>query len=297
MINNIQETFSIQDLELLTGIKAHTIRIWEKRYQLLNPKRLNRNIRIYNINELQKLLNISLLLKEKYKISELSTWTESELQAKAKSLTLKNNANNYYINSLILAMYNLDEDLFEEIYLDLMSKQTFKDVFINTYLPLLNILGKLWHSNGITLLQEHFISNLIYKKIALNIDYLPTQKDNTSNKVNILFLPKGEIHEISLFFWSYYLKSIGEKVIYLGRDTPPDQLIKINSLFKEINWVTNFIIARTQEEKQDFINTISDLLNKTNNSCTIVGKTWEDFTTTKMDKKINIYNSFHQLIN
>lgn len=296
MINNIQETFSIQDLELLTGIKAHTIRIWEKRYQILNPKRLNRNIRTYNINELQKILNISFLLKNGYKISKLASWTETELQAKVKSLTLINNDNYYYINSLILAMYNLDEDLFEEIYLDLIAKYTFKDIFINTYLPLLNIIGKLWQSNGITLLQEHFIANLIYKKIAFNIDYLTTQKNNSSNKVNILFLPKGELHEISLFFWNYHLKSKGEKVIYLGRDTPPDQLFKINNLFKEINWISYYTISRTASEKQEFIEIISELLKNTENQCIIVGKTWEDYDKTKIDDKIKIFTSFNQLI-
>ena len=116
-MKGIQNTFSIKDLETLSGIKAHTIRIWEKRYDLLNPSRLNRNIRIYSLLDLQKLLNISLLYKHGYKISKLAAFTYSQLEREIKTISIDKASSDYYINSIIKSMYALDDQLFEDTYL------------------------------------------------------------------------------------------------------------------------------------------------------------------------------------
>ena len=204
-MNNIKDTFTIQDLEILTGIKAHTLRIWEKRYDLLNPSRINRNVRVYSLSDLQKILNVSLLYNNNYKISKISKLSDSQLADEAKSFALSSFSNNYEINSLVICMFTFDESLFHEIYLEQNKNSSFTEIFTNTYIPLLTHLGLLWQTESIKPAHEHFISNLIYQKIALNIASLPINK-NASDHVTVLFLPFGEIHELGLMFLNYHLK-------------------------------------------------------------------------------------------
>lgn len=294
MINNIQDTFSIQDLEVLSGIKAHTIRIWEKRYELFNPTRLNRNIRVYNLLDLQKLLNVSFLQKHNYKISKLAKLTERELEENAKSISLKEFPSSYYINPLVVSMFSLDDELFEETYRQQSKKLSFEEIYTSTYLPLLQHVGVLWQTKGVTPAQEHFISNLIYQKIVLNIANI--KKDNSNAKqTNILFLPKGEVHEIGLLFMLYRLKLTGAKTIYLGRDIPASNLHDINAQFKKINWISFFTIDRTEEEKKRFISEMEGLLEHTKNTCWVVGNIWKDYLDTKTKGNIKFYEGFHQI--
>ena len=294
MINKIQNSFSIQDLEVLSGIKAHTIRIWEKRYGLLNPTRLNRNIRVYNLSDLQKILNVSFLLNFKYKISELSKLTDTELGKISKSISLEKLTNNYHINSLIVSMFSYDDQLFEATYINQTETLSFAEIFIQTYVPLLNHVGFLWQTNGIRPTHEHFISNLIYQKILLNIAELPdTQIDST--QVNVLFLHDGEIHELGLLFHMYLLKLSGRRTVYLGRDIPTEDLFSINSQFHNINWICSFVINRTEEEKNKFVTEIERLLEHNKNTFSVIGKTWSNYSTINFKDRITFHEGFEQL--
>ncbi|MFT4848270.1 MAG: DNA-binding transcriptional MerR regulator [Sediminicola sp.] len=295
MINSIKDTFTIQDLEILTGIKAHTIRIWEKRYDLLNPKRLNRNIRVYDLEDLQKILSVSLLYNNNYKISKIAKYTESELSDEAKSFALNEFSNNYEINSLVIAMYTFDEGLFQEIYSQQSKKISFLDIFVHTYIPLLNHMGLLWQTDSIIPAHEHFISNLIYQKISLNIALLP-KIETKSEHVNILFLPFGEIHDLGLMFLNYTLKLKGEKVIYLGKSIPFDNLFHLNSQVKNCTWINYFMLDKPIEEKRDFLNNIEKLLAHTKNKCIIVGNVWEDFSKENTNDQITYKSGLEQLI-
>lgn len=295
MINSIKNTFTIQDLEILTGIKAHTIRIWEKRYDILNPARLNRNIRMYDLSDLQKILNVSLLYNNNYKISKISKLTESQLAEETKSFALNEFSNNYEINSLVISMYTFDEGLFQEIYSQQINKISFIEIFVHTYIPLLNHIGLLWQTDGIKPAHEHFISHLIYQKIALNIAALP-KKEITNDQVNILFLPFGEIHDLGLMFLNYYLKSKGEKVIYLGKSIPFDNLFYLNSQVKKCTWINYFMIDKPIEEKLDFLNSVEKLLAHTKNNCIIVGKIWDDYSKENTNDQIIFKSGLDQLI-
>ena len=184
LINKIKDTFTIQDLEILTGIKAHTIRIWEKRYELLSPTRLNRNVRTYAITDLQKILNVTLLYKSGYKISKISKLSDNQIADETKAFALNDFANTYEINSLIICMYTFDQNLFHEIYDQQIEKITFREIFTNTYIPLLTHLGLLWQTDSIKPAHEHFVSNLIYQKIALNIAKIPVNK-KSNNPINV----------------------------------------------------------------------------------------------------------------
>jgi DNA-binding transcriptional MerR regulator len=294
-MNKIKDTFTIQDFEILTGIKAHTIRIWEKRYNLLAPSRINRNVRVYSLSDLQKILNISLLYKNNYKISKIAKLSVDLLSKEAKTVALSDFSNNYEINSLLLCMYTFDENLFQNTYLKLLEKHSFIEIFSDTYIPLLNHLGLLWQTDSIKPAHEHFISNLIYQKIALNISALPNVE--TSNEpVNVLFLPFGEIHDLGLFFLNYYLKLKGKKTVYLGKSIPFDNLFYVNSQIKNITWITYFMIDTTTEEKTMFLNNVEKLVSDNNNTSIIVGNIWDDFSKKNKNKKMFFKTSLQDLI-
>jgi methanogenic corrinoid protein MtbC1 len=294
MINKTQNSFSIQDLEILSGIKAHTIRIWEKRYALLNPIRLNRNIRVYELLDLQKLLNVSLLLQHQAKISQLAKLTDEELSEKAKLISQQSLPTTFHINSLIVSMFSFDDHLFEETYRNQRETSTFKKIVLDTYVPLLNHIGVLWQTNSIKPMQEHFISNLIYQKIALNIAEIDLEKPE-SNEVNILFLPEGEIHEMGLFFLVYCLKLSGRKTIYLGRDVPMENLNDVSSQFQDIHWICSFTIDRTAEEKNAFVTHMIYLLEDNTHTCSIIGQMWTDYTAPTPSERVHFYAGFNQL--
>ena len=294
-MNKIKDTFTIQDFEILTGIKAHTIRIWEKRYNLLSPSRINRNVRVYSLSDLQKILNISLLYKNNYKISKIAKLSVDLLSKEAKTVALSDFSNNYEINSLLLCMFTFDENLFQNIYLKLLKKDSFIEIFSKTYIPLLNHLGLLWQTNSIKPAHEHFISNLIYQKIALNTAALPNI-ETTKEPVNVLFLPFGEIHDLGLFFLNYYLKLKGERTVYLGKSIPFDNLFYVNSQIKRITWITYFMLDTSTEEKTMFLGNVEKLITNNKNTSVIVGNIWDDFSKENKNKKIIFKTSLQDLI-
>ena len=294
-MNKIKDTFTIQDFEILTGIKAHTIRIWEKRYNILTPSRINRNVRVYSLSDLQKILNISLLYNNNYKISKIAKLSDALLSEEAKTVALSDFSNNYEINSLLLCMYTFDENLFQNTYLKLLKKDSFIEIFSNTYIPLLNHLGLLWQTNSIKPAHEHFISNLIYQKIALNTAALPNI-ETTEEPVNVLFLPFGEIHDLGLFFLNYYLKLKGERTVYLGKSIPFDNLFYVNSQIKSITWITYFMLDTSTEEKTMFLGNVEKLITNNKNTSVIVGNIWDDFSKENKNKKIIFKTSLQDLI-
>lgn len=294
-MNSIKNSFSIQDLEILSGIKAHTIRIWEKRYNILNPNRLNRNVRIYSLTDLQKLLNISLLYRHNYKISKIAKFTAEDLLNVVKTVTTNEFTSDLQLNSLIVSMYTLDENLFQDIYNQQIEALSFENIFTKVYIPLLNYIGLLWQTNAIKPAHEHFISNLIFQKIALNTALIK-DKSAAKKRVHVLFLPEGEIHEIGLLFLNYYLKEKGEKTIYLGRSIPNNNLVYLGSQFEEINWISYSLINKSYEDKQLFINQMEALLLDTNNTCNIIGKIWGEFSLKNENNQMIFFEGFNNLI-
>jgi DNA-binding transcriptional MerR regulator len=187
-MNNIKNVFSIKDLENLSGIKAHTIRIWEKRYNVLQPMRTDTNIRLYDLQSLQKLLNITLLHDYGYKISKIATYSEEKIPSLVREIITTKNANNHAISDFKMAMMNFDQDLFFKTYDWLIAKKTFKEVFLQVFVPLMNELGLLWQTDTITPAHEHFMSYLIKQKLLINIEQLQTQPVQHHGKVFLLYL-------------------------------------------------------------------------------------------------------------
>lgn len=218
--------YSIKDIEQLSGIKAHTLRIWEQRYNFIKPKRTQTNIRYYDDNDLKLVLNVALLKDNGHKISHICSMPDDQLQKEVTKLMEKKLGFPEQIQGLTLAMLELDEDRFEKILGTNILQIGFERTMINLIYPFFQKIGILWQTGSISPAQEHFISNLIRQKIIVAIDGQVVSSSNY-NKKYLLYLPENELHEISLLFSSYLIKSRNNKVIYIGQNVPHDDLVNI----------------------------------------------------------------------
>lgn len=230
-MGNIKQNFSIKDLESLSGIKAHTIRMWEKRYKVLEPKRTETNIRTYGVNGLQKILNIAFLNENGYKISRISKMTDKEIGELVQKITTSRSNTNRAVKSLKVAMMNFDQALFLKTYDGLLEHNTFREIYNDVFIPLLGEIGILWQAGTITPAHEQFISTLIKQKLFINIEKLQFEKPSKTDKVFILFLPEEEVHDVGLFYTNYELLLHGYKVIFLGQSLPMEDLTYLSKLF------------------------------------------------------------------
>ena len=210
--------FTIKDIENLTGIKAHTIRIWEQRYSFLNPNRTGTNIRVYSNEELKTVLNIALLNKYGFKISHIAQMNEKELKNKILSLTNSQAQQERIVNEMLNCMIDIDFEQFESILDKHISRLGIEKSITQIIFPFLERVGILWLTSNINPAQEHLITNIIRQKIILGIETVTSIFN--SSKLCIVFLPEGEHHELGILFIHYLLKSKGIKVIYLGANVP-----------------------------------------------------------------------------
>jgi MerR family transcriptional regulator, light-induced transcriptional regulator len=223
--------YSIRDLEQLSGIKAHTLRIWEQRYDILKPERTDTNIRTYDDEDLKLVLNIALLKDHGYKISEISKMKADEMSKEVMSISSKQLNYPDQIHALTISMLDLDEERFEKIVSTNTLQFGFENMMVNIIYPFLSRIGTLWITGSIGPAQEHFISNLIRQKLIVAIDgQLPSLR--LGAKKYLMYLPEGEMHEISLLFGNYIARSRQNKVIYLGQSLPFSELAFACALHK-----------------------------------------------------------------
>jgi DNA-binding transcriptional MerR regulator len=214
--------FTIKDLENLSGIKAHTIRIWEQRYNFLKPNRTDTNIRYYCNQELKTILNISLLNKYGYKISHINKMTGDELKTKIVSLSDRIAQQERLVNELIAYMIDLDIECFERVLDGFILAKGIDKAITQIIFPFLNRIGILWVTNHIKPAQEHLVTNMIRQKLIVGIEGTMTHR--RTDKTVLLFLPEGEHHELGLLYVYYLLKVQGVRVLYLGADVPLDDV-------------------------------------------------------------------------
>lgn len=218
--------YNIKDLEVLSGIKAHTLRIWEQRYHILHPQRSESNIRFYSNDDLRRILNISLLNKHGKKISKIAKLSDDEIISEVNKLTEQEQNNTDQIEGLILSMIELDENRFEKIINSCILRMGLIKTIQDVMFPFLKKIGVMWQTGTINPAQEHFISNLIRQKIIVAIDGQIIKPNEETQKV-ILFLPEGELHEISLLIYTYILRQNNHQTIYLGQSVPLNDMKKI----------------------------------------------------------------------
>ncbi len=210
--------FTIKDLENLSGVKAHTIRIWEQRYNFLKPQRTKTNIRYYSCEELKSILNIALLNKYGFKISHIDKMSSVELNEKVISLSHAQAQQERVLNDLLHYMVDLDMHRFEELLNQQIAQKGIDKVITQVIFPFMNKIGVLWITNNINPAQEHLVSNVIRQKLMVGIE--ACQPVQVTDKNVLLFLPEGEYHEMGLLYIYYLLKSRGIYVIYLGANVP-----------------------------------------------------------------------------
>lgn len=245
-------SYSIRDLERLSGIKAHTIRIWEKRYGIIVPGRTSTNIRLYNDEELKKLLNVSILNKKGFKISHLARMDQDELKEKVIHISREAPETGIQIETLIISMMELDEWKFEKILSDSIIRIGFEETMVQLVYPLFEKIGFLWQTGSIIPAHEHFVSNLLRKKLIVAIDgQAPPARHDAARF--ILFLHENELHELGLLFCSYLLKKNGFKVIYLGQAVPFDNLLTISEIIRPHYFLTSFTTGISEKTLTDFL--------------------------------------------
>jgi len=250
--------YSIRDLENMSGIKAHTLRIWEQRYNFINPKRTETNIRYYNGNDLKLILKVALLNQNGYKISKIAKMSEELMATTIISMQSIPENINFQITSLTTAMVDLEEDKFEKIVNNSISHNGFEFTMINLIYPFLQKIGILWLSNSINPAQEHFISNLVRQKLIIGIEQLKYKKINEAKPHYLLFLPEGELHELGLLFAHYILKAREYRVTYLGASVPTKDATMVAKL-KSIDIAFLIMTSFPKKRKmQEFVSTLSE---------------------------------------
>lgn len=295
-MNNIATLFSIKDLENLSGIKAHTIRIWEKRYGLLKPERTDSNIRYYDLENLKKLLNISILNSQGHKISRIAAYTPEELETKVREHTSDNEDHEHFINSLKVAMLNYDRNLFEHTYNSLVAESSFREVFVDVLVPFLQNIGLQWQSNSITPAHEHFITNLVKQKLLINIERVQQVLPKDPEEVYVLYLPMNEIHEFGLLYIHYELLLKGKYAIFLGQSVPSSNLFSVQKIFKKIHFISYFTVKPDPENILKYLEEFNqEVLKERDDSLTILGRRTHNLTLPDHLNHIKIYDDILKL--
>ncbi len=295
-MNNVKNVFSIKDLENLSGIKAHTIRIWEKRYNVLEPMRTETNIRLYDLKSLQKLLNITLLHNHGYKISKISKFPVEQIPSIVRDIISEKSVKSHAINAFKMAMMNFDQTLFINTYDNLLSQKSFKEIFYDVFMPLMSEIGLLWQSDTISPAHEHFISYLIKQKLLINTEKLQFTEPIKNDRVFILFLPLNEIHELGLMYLNYEFILNGYKTIYLGESVPTDSLKDVLKYFDNLTFVSYLTVQPDKNEVDKFVKDITkDILIEDTTELWLIGRMTLEINTSDLDVKVKIFNSIQEM--
>lgn len=294
--NNVKSVFSIKDLENLSGIKAHTIRIWEKRYNILEPMRSNTNIRNYDLLSLQKLLNIVLLHDYGYKISKIASYPADQIPILVREIISEKSAKNHAISDFKMAMMDFDQELFFSTYAQLLSEKSFKEIFYDVFIPLMTEMGLLWQSETISPAHEHFISYLIKQKLLINTEKLQVLKPTKTDKVFVLSLPMNEVHELGLMYLNYETLLHGYKTIYLGESMPIEDLTDLKKHFKSIVFVSYLTVQPDKDTVNDYIKRMIEELMDENTELWYVGRMTEFIKKDGLSDSVKVFNSITDLI-
>lgn len=291
----IKQNFSIKDLEHMSGIKAHTIRIWEKRYSILKPGRSGTNIRSYDINNLQKILNIAFLKKNGYKISLISEMPENEMTNLVKKVAASSSIQNRAVNAMKVAMINFDKPLFVNTYEHLLKTRTFREIFYDVFLPLLSEIGLLWQTDTINPVHEHFISGLIKEIIYQNIAQLPGEIENNKNELYILFLPEKEIHDLGILYVNYELNFHHRQTLFIGPSMPMENLRFIFDVHSNPKFVSYLTVTST--DVAEFIQEFNlNFCQEKTFELNLFGSQIQSLDPTSFDSHIRIFKSIPEFV-
>ena len=297
-MERVKSTFSIKNLENLSGIKAHTLRIWEKRYNLLEPERTDTNIRRYSLDSLRKLLNVTLLYNHGFKISKIASLDGSEIPKLVRSIALKANSEQVSINAFKLAMINFDYELFDTNYEEILQHHNFEYLFMNIFMPLMKELGILWQTGAISPSHEHFITNLVKQKIHLQTEYLQKNKfDHNNHPIFVLFLPENEIHELGILYLNYLILSKGYRTIFLGQSLQTSSLQTLYSYETKYYFVSYITVEPSKDEIMPYLqNFYNKILDKQDSKLILFGPQQIAINREALPEKIEMFRSVESFV-
>ena len=248
--------YSIKDLEKLSGIKAHTLRIWEQRYNLLRPNRTDTNIRYYTDYDLKKILNVALLNNKGKKISQIAELSDAELSQEVDKLVSSYKSTSDQIEGLSIAMIEMDEIRFEKIISNSILHFGFERTIEEIVFPFLRQVGIMWQVGVVNPAQEHFITQLIRQKLIVGIDGV-IPKSIKNQKCFIIFLPAGEMHELSILFYYYLIKASGHKCYYLSQSVPLEDIKTVYTIRKADVLLSVITMSFDHVSVEDYVKSIS----------------------------------------
>lgn len=247
--------YSIKELEKLSGIKAHTIRIWEKRYKLISPKRTDTNIRLYSDDDLKKIINVAIANNSGIKISRIARLPSSELNKLVYQQSESGPSLASPIDKLTMATIDMNERAFNATLMKEEKSMGFELLVTQVLYPFLEKVGVLWQTGEVTPAQEHFVSNLIRQKIFVAIDNLPLPPERAPKVV--LFLPENEFHEMGLLFYHYLARKKGYNSFYLGQSVPHIDLQKVISQHRPRFLITSVVTSRHEKNLKGLARTLA----------------------------------------
>lgn len=247
--------YSIKELEQLSGIKAHTIRIWEKRHNIIEPQRTTTNIRYYSDADLKRIINVSLLNNHGIKISKIADMSTDDVNLKVQEISEQKNDATIPIDQLLISMVDLDEEQFERVLNKYAQKNGLEKTITQVVYPFFDKIGVLWQTGEITPAHEHFISNLIRQRLIISIADLPIPKQ--SEKRAILYLAEGEQHELGLLFLHYLVRKKGYRTYYLGQSVPHEDVRKVYATHQPQLLITSLTTVPTPGNLEAFLNRLS----------------------------------------
>ena len=295
-MSNVKNTFSIKDLENLTGIKAHTIRIWEKRYNVLEPLRTDTNIRYYDLKGLQKILNITLLHDYGYKISKISKLSPEKIPVLVSEIISNKSAKNHAISSFKMAMMNFDQKLFLDTYNNLLSEKSFREVFFEVFIPLMEEIGFLWQAETISPAHEHFISYLIKLKIWVNTEKIQNNVPTKDDKIFVLYLPSDEVHELGLMYLNYEIILSGYKSIYLGESVPVDSLKDLKKYFNNIVYVCYTTVEPNKEFIDSYLDEVKEQILEKDSKIWFIGRNAQNIDEKLRNETVRVFQNIHEFV-
>ena len=268
-----------------------------KTVQSTYPERTATNIRTYSLKSLQKLLNITLLYNNGFKISKIAKVPEDEIPTLVKELVAKNSEKGHAINAMKLAMVNFDAALFGNTYNSLLNERNFREIFHEVFLPLMGELGLLWQTDSISPAHEHFISHLIKQKVYVNTERLLSIEPTITDKVFVLYLPENEIHELGLLYLNYELVLRGYKTIFLGQTMPLEFMVDLKRYYNSIIFVSYFTVAPTKDNLHAYIDDFNKILNTDKKaSLWILGRMVQHLQVERLAFNIKTFNSLEKFL-
>lgn len=250
--------YTIAELEKLTGIKAGTIRIWERRYRIIKPHRTDTNRRWYDDEDLVRIINIAILHRHDVKISKIATMSGDEIAAQVALLTSETNDADTHLDTLVVAMTALNEKAINDILVRSIITRGFEVTFEYIVFPFLRRVGVMWQTGSVDIGSEHFISNIFRKRLIVATDSLPQPEDPARKRV-LLFLPEREWHEMGLLYFGFLIKKAGHDTLYLGQTTPFNALKDVAERWNPDILVTGALTNLPFDRPEDYLSRLSSV--------------------------------------